>query len=188
LHIEQGVGRIRVLVEPVLVHDPIRLLAMGRPAFVEDEGLAHADPLAAGIDDFVAASGLPEASGRGTVGPRAGGVLLVLVAEEVPVILWCRSNPALLCMYIFERPRIRERLQKDSISATDKEVTLNVPRFKLIEIDIADDVEIDLLAGDLLAQVVVQELLLSGMEAKARGHARLAIHSDAHLLPLLLSL
>ena len=87
-----------MVVEPVLVHDPIRLLAVGRPAFVEDEGLSHADPLAAGVDHLVAAGGLPEPGGRGTVGPRAGRVLLVLVAEEVPVVLRCRSNPALLCM------------------------------------------------------------------------------------------
>ena len=61
---------------------------------------------------------------------------------------------------------------------------MNVPWLELVEIDVAYDIEIDLLAGNLLAQVVVQELFLGGMEAKARGQAGLAINSDAHLLPL----
>ena len=65
---------------------------------------------------------------------------------------------------------------------------MNVPWFELIEIDIADDIEINLLADDLFAEVVVQELLLRRMEAKARGHAGLAVNSDAHLLLLLSSL
>lgn len=86
-----------MLIEPVLVHDPVGLLAVRSTAFIEDEGLAHTDPLAAGVYDLVTTGGLPESSSRSTVRSRACWILLVLVAEEIPVILWRRSNPALLC-------------------------------------------------------------------------------------------
>jgi hypothetical protein len=58
--------------------------------------------------------------------------------------------------------------------------TLDVPWLELVEVDVADDVEVDLLGGHLLAEVVVEQLLLRGVEAEPRRHARLAVHRDAH--------
>jgi hypothetical protein len=75
------------VVEAVLVHDPVGLLAVRRAALVEDERLAHANALHGVVDGLVAAGGLPEARRRGAVRPRPRRVLLVLVAEEVPVVL-----------------------------------------------------------------------------------------------------
>jgi hypothetical protein len=77
-------GRV---VEAVLVHDPVGLLAVRGAALVEDKGLAHADALDGVVDGLVAAGGLPEPRRRGAVRPRPRRVLLVLVAEEVPVVL-----------------------------------------------------------------------------------------------------
>jgi hypothetical protein len=53
---------------------------------------------------------------------------------------------------------------------------LDVPWLELVEVDVADDVEVDLLGGDLLAEVVVEELLLRGVEPEPRRHARLPVH------------
>lgn len=57
---------------------------------------------------------------------------------------------------------------------------MNVPWLELIEIDVTDDIEIDLLAGDLFSQVVAEELLLSWVEAEARRDTGLAVDGDAH--------
>ena len=86
-----------VVVESILVHDPIRLLAVGSSAFVEHKSLPHTDPLAVAAYDLVTAGGLPESGSRCTVCASSGRVFLVLVAEEIPIILRCRSYLTLLC-------------------------------------------------------------------------------------------
>ena len=70
---------------------------MRRAALVEDERLAHADALDGVVDGLVAAGGLPESGRRGAVRARPRRVLLVLVAEEVPVVLGARPDLAFLC-------------------------------------------------------------------------------------------
>ena len=86
-----------VAVEAVLVEDPLCLLSARRAALVEDERLAHAEALDGVVDGLVAAGGLPEPGSRGAVRARPRRVLLVLVAEEVPVVLGARTDAALLC-------------------------------------------------------------------------------------------
>ena len=75
--------------EAVLVHDPVRFDALGRPAAVEDECLLDADVLARrrGQDGLVGAGGLPVAGPGCAVGADAVGVLAVSRAEEVPLRL-----------------------------------------------------------------------------------------------------
>jgi hypothetical protein len=83
------------------VHDPVGLLAVRGPAGVEHQRLPQPDPRAAAAaeeDGLVTAGGLPEAGRRGAVGPRPRRVLLVLVAEEVPLLLRPRPNPAPICI------------------------------------------------------------------------------------------
>jgi hypothetical protein len=91
-------GGVRV-VQAILVHDPVGLVAVRRAAPVEDERLAHAHAPDGAVDGLVAAGGLPEAGGRSAVGARPRRVLLVLVAEEVPVVLGTRPDLASLCMH-----------------------------------------------------------------------------------------
>lgn len=86
-----------MIVEAILMHDPVRLLAMRGSAFVEDERLPHADPFEACVDDLVAPCGLPETGSRCPVGSGSSRILLVLVAEEIPVVLWRGANPAFVC-------------------------------------------------------------------------------------------
>ena len=86
--------------EAVLVHDPVGLLAVRGAALVEDERLAHADALDGVVDGLVAAGGLPEAGRRGAVRARPRRVLLVLVAEEVPVVLRPGPDLTFLCTRI----------------------------------------------------------------------------------------
>jgi hypothetical protein len=78
---------VLVVLQPVLVDDPVGLPAVGRAAAVEDERLPHADDAEGGgpggEHGLVPAGGLPKACGGGAVGARAAGVLAVLVAEEV---------------------------------------------------------------------------------------------------------
>lgn len=70
---------------------------MRSSALVEDKGLPHADSFETGVDNLVATGSLPESGGCGAVGSSARWILLIFVAEEVPVVLWRRSNSALLC-------------------------------------------------------------------------------------------
>lgn len=86
-----------VVVESVFMHDPIRFLAMRGTAFVEYQSLSHSDPLPVAVYHFVTPGGLPEPCRRGAVRPRPRRILLVFVAEEVPIILWSRSYFAFLC-------------------------------------------------------------------------------------------
>lgn len=86
-----------MIIETVFMHDPIRFLAVRGAALVENKGLPHPDSPGVAVDDFIAAGGLPEAGGGGAIGARPGGVLLVFVAEEIPVILRGRPNSALFC-------------------------------------------------------------------------------------------
>ena len=61
-------------------------------------------------------------------------------------------------------------------------VTLDVPWFEFVEVDVADDVKVDFLGGDFLAEVVVEELLLGGVEAEARGDLGVSIHRQVHVV------
>lgn len=58
--------------------------------------------------------------------------------------------------------------------------TLYVPRLQLVEINVADDVQFDLLRRHLLPQVVAEQLFLGGMKAEARRHTGPPIHRHAH--------
>jgi hypothetical protein len=84
------------------VHDPVGLVAIGSSALVVHQRLPHAHqlPLLVGVDGLVSAGCLPEPGGSGAVGPGARRVLLVLVAEEVPLVLLLltrASQSALVC-------------------------------------------------------------------------------------------
>jgi hypothetical protein len=92
--------RVVGFLEAVLVHDPIGLLPVRGAAAVEDERLAHADLAVAGADALVPARRLPEPDRRGAVRPRPRRVLAVLVAEEVPLVLRRRPDPATLCVRV----------------------------------------------------------------------------------------
>lgn len=79
------------------MHDPVRLLAVGSSALVENERLPHPDEVVLGVDGLVPPRRLPEAGGRRPVGASTRRVLLVLVAEEVPLVLLFHTDLALLC-------------------------------------------------------------------------------------------
>jgi hypothetical protein len=88
---------VLVGLQPVLVHDPVGLAAVGRPPRVEDERLPHADEpgaLLAAAHRLVPPGRLPEPRQRGPVRARPRRVLAVLVAEEVPVTLLLVTNLA----------------------------------------------------------------------------------------------
>ena len=72
------------------------------------------------------------------------------------------------------RPWHQKKEKQDCIT------TLDVPWLQLVEIDVADDIKVYLFGGDLLAEVVVEELLLRGVETEPRRDARLPIHRDTH--------
>lgn len=75
-----------LLDEAELVHDPLGPGALGCPALVEDERLAHPDELPAAADGPVFPGGLPVAGLRGAVGPVARRVLAVPQAVQVPLL------------------------------------------------------------------------------------------------------
>ena len=81
----------------VFVHDPVGLVAVGSPALVIHQGLPHANQAVLCIDGLVPPRRLPEPGARRPVGAGARRVLLVLVAEEVPVVLLLHTDLALVC-------------------------------------------------------------------------------------------
>ena len=77
------------IVKTVFVHDPISFFSMRSSTNVENKGFPHADPLrVANVDCFVSSSRFPKASCCRTVCSCTGWVFLVLVAKEIPLILW----------------------------------------------------------------------------------------------------
>jgi hypothetical protein len=62
-------------------------------------------------------------------------------------------------------------ISETQINHTISSCTLEIPGFDAVEIDVADDVEVDLLGGDLLAEVVADELLVGGVEPEPRRDA-----------------
>ena len=89
-----------LFIQAVLVHNPVSLLAVGSPSDVEHQGLPQADPPGVAEEDgLVPPCRLPEPCRGGTVRPRPRWVLLVLVAEEVPLILRPRPDPAPICIH-----------------------------------------------------------------------------------------
>ena len=85
------------IIESILMHNPIRLETMRSSSFVEDQCLPHSYPLTVAVYHLVPTRCLPKPGHRSSVGPRPRGVLLVLVAKEVPLVLWCASYLASLC-------------------------------------------------------------------------------------------
>lgn len=54
--------------------------------------------------------------------------------------------------------------------------TLDVPRLKLIKIDLTNHIQIDLFVRHFLSQIVVQKLLFRWMESETWRNLRLAIY------------
>jgi hypothetical protein len=72
-------------------------MPVGRPTLVKDKCLPHPYEVVLHIDRLVPSGGLPETSCRRPICARSGRVLLILVAEKVPLILVFGSNLAFFC-------------------------------------------------------------------------------------------
>jgi hypothetical protein len=94
---EAYIGFTGIIVQPIFMHNPIGFLSMWGSAFVEHESLPHSNPLASAVYHLVTASSLPKSRSSCSIGARAGWIFLVLVAKEVPIILWGGSYFASLC-------------------------------------------------------------------------------------------
>lgn len=92
------------------MHDPIGFLTMRSSSFVEHECLPQSNPLDTITDDLVTSSSFPESSNCCSVCPGPGWILLVLVAEEVPIVLWRRTNSTFLCICITKWFQNKEEL------------------------------------------------------------------------------
>lgn len=90
-------GIIGVIIKSVLMHDPVRFLAMWGSAFIEHQSLPHSNPFEAAVYHLITACGLPKPSCSGAISPGSRGIFLVLVAEEVPIVLRGGSYSTLLC-------------------------------------------------------------------------------------------
>lgn len=101
-------GSILIGFESVLVHDPVGFLAVGGPAFVEDQSLTHTDEAKLVVDGLVPSGGLPEAGHGCPVGSCSRWVLLVLVAKKVPFCLFFLSDSASFCFH--QPPQTKLRL------------------------------------------------------------------------------
>lgn len=94
------------------MHNPVGLLAMRSSPSVENKGFSHANLLEGVSDALVPPCCLPKPSICRPICPRPCWVLPVLVAEKVPLILWCRSDPTSLCTYIHKHTKINELIRE----------------------------------------------------------------------------
>jgi len=88
-------------------------------SFVENQSLSHSNPLSVAVNDFVAAGGLPESGSGGAVGAGSCGVLLVFVAEEVPIIL--RSGSYFAFLWKRKKKKKKEKPLRIMSCMTQKE-------------------------------------------------------------------
>ena len=85
------------VIKPIFMHDPIGFLTMWSSSFVKYKSLSQSNSFEATIDDLITASSFPKSGSRSTICSSPCGIFLVFVTEEIPIILRCRSNFALLC-------------------------------------------------------------------------------------------
>lgn len=123
------------------MHHPVGALAAGGAADMEDEGLLHTDGPGTAADGAVLAGGLPVALRGGSVCAGAVGVLAVERGEKIPL----------------------------HIAAAEAREGGEVPRLGFVELDLGDGVDAEGTAEDLALEVVADELLVGGVEAKAGG-------------------
>lgn len=136
----------------VFMHDPVTLLSIGSPAFVENKSFPHSDQLGLIVHRFVPPRRLPKPGHGSSVGPRPRRILLILVAEEIPLILLLIPDPASICRYT--NPSLMISLIQnvnEMKTLNHNKSTLQIPRFDSVEINVSDDIEIDLLRGDFLS-------------------------------------
>lgn len=99
-HLTNGdiLRRNNVVVESIFMHDPIRFLAVRSSTFVENKSLSHPNSTAIAIYDLVAAGCFPKSGRGGSVSSRSRRIFFVLVAKEIPVVLWRCSYFTHLCI------------------------------------------------------------------------------------------
>lgn len=59
---------------------------------------------------------------------------------------------------------------------------MNVPGLEFVKIDVSDDIEVDFLGGDFLGEVIVEELLLGGVETEPGRDLGVSIDGQIHVL------
>ncbi|BAS85333.1 Os03g0624700, partial [Oryza sativa Japonica Group] len=154
--------------EPVLVHHPAGLGALGRPPAVEHQRLLHAGERAAVEDLLVLAGGLPVAGVRGAVGADPRRVLAVAHAEEVPLLLphaclACISHPSTLRSCV----RTIDQFIHLYVCICSR-LTGEVPWLALVEVDVGDGAGGEAEVGDLAGEVVRHQLLVRRVEPEPR--------------------
>lgn len=92
-----GINHINVVFNSIFMHNPIRFLAMWGSAFVENKSLPHPYSPTVAVYNLIATGSFPKPSSSCTISASPGGIFLVFVAEEVPIILRSGSYFAFLC-------------------------------------------------------------------------------------------
>lgn len=92
---------IFVRFKPVFVHDPVGFLSIWCPPLVEYECFPHAYEFGLLIHRLVSSRRLPKPRHGSSVSPGPCWILLILVAEEIPLILFFITDPASLCPFPF---------------------------------------------------------------------------------------
>lgn len=79
--------------EPIFMYDPICFLTGGSPSLVENQGLPHPDQPRFIVNCLVPSRCFPETGDSSSISPRPGRILLVLVAEKIPLLLLLVPHP-----------------------------------------------------------------------------------------------
>lgn len=94
---------MKSILEAILMHDPVCLLAMRSTSNVKHQGLPHPYPAGSAevVNGLVPPRGLPKPHPCSPVRPCPRRVLLVLMAEEIPLVLATRPDSTFICPHQF---------------------------------------------------------------------------------------
>ena len=132
------------------MHYPVTLSSIGSSSLVEDESLPHSYELVLGNDGFVPASRFPKPRCCSSVCASACRILLILVAEEVPLALIFVAQPA----SIYTTQRTTHLSSDIRMIFIYLSPTSEIPRFNVVQVDVCDNLEIDLLRSHFPCKIV----------------------------------
>lgn len=85
--------------ESIFMHDPVRFLAIGCSSSIKHQCFPHPYEFGFIVHCFVSSSSLPKPCQGCPICSRPCRILLIFMAEEIPLVLFFISDPAFICSF-----------------------------------------------------------------------------------------